>query len=76
MCALCRKEPCDCRCPNAPEPEPVKICARCEEGIFAGEKYFDSPDGPICEECMDGMKANEILEILGEKLDTAEQEVM
>ena len=74
MCALCLQTPCHPRCPNAPEREPIKTCVRCDEGILAGDKYFGSEDGSICEECMDGMKASEILELLGEELKTAEKE--
>lgn len=74
MCAICRKEPCDVRCPNAPDPEPIMICAQCEEGIFYGDKYYDSQEGPICKECMESMRGMDLLEILGEELSTAEQE--
>lgn len=74
MCALCRQNPCDNRCPNAPEPEPVMICSRCEEGIFAGEKYFESSDGPICEECLHDMSGTEVLELIGEEMKEAKED--
>ena len=72
MCSVCYQNPCHPRCPNAPEPKPVIVCVRCEEGIFAGDKYYESGEGPICEECMDGMRAGEILELFGEEMITAE----
>lgn len=68
MCAICRKEPCDSRCPNAPEPQPVTICIGCEEGIYPGEKYLDLPEGAICEECVGAMNGRELLEYLGQEL--------
>lgn len=75
MCAVCRQYPCHSRCPNAPEPEPIKICCQCEGGLFEGEKYFKSPDGPICEECLHDMNGTDLLEMLGETMKTVESEV-
>lgn len=73
MCEICKKTPCDPRCPNAPEPEPVKICALCGEGIYKGERYYGgSEDGPVCEDCLQSMTAEQILTMFGEKLETAE----
>lgn len=34
MCSVCLKIPCDSRCPNAPDQQPVMICAECKEGIY------------------------------------------
>lgn len=68
MCAICRSYPCVSRCPNAREPEPVYMCARCKEGIFEGEEYFDSARGTICMECMSEMTVSEVLELVGESL--------
>ena len=65
MCEICRQTPCNSRCPNAPEPEPVEKCLKCGE-------YFDGPDGPICENCMEDMSYSEVLEIIGEKMKVAE----
>lgn len=73
MCSLCLMTPCHPSCPNAPEPKPVMECAWCHEGIFAGDKYIDSPEGPICEECVDGMTVTEYMELIGEKFSTAEE---
>lgn len=74
MCAVCRNEPCDCRCPNAPDPEPIHNCVLCGCGIYRGDKYWDSPDGAICSACVKDMSAEEILEVLGEELKEAKGE--
>lgn len=74
MCALCRKEPCDSRCPNAPDPEPVYRCIVCGGGIFQGDRYWDSPDGAICDACVGGMSGKEVLEIMEEGLEEAREE--
>ena len=72
MCALCRKNPCDSRCPNAPEPKPVTICMSCGEGIYPGGRYLDLPEGEICESCVSNMSGIDVLEHLGEELCVAE----
>lgn len=72
MCEICRQTPCNSRCPNAPEPEPVKTCVKCGEGIYQGDEYFDGSDGPVCKECMEDMSYWEVLEIIGEKMTVAE----
>lgn len=74
MCSVCLQSPCSSRCPNASEPEPVYMCIKCNEGIFSGDKYFDSYLGPICEDCLDDMTVKECLEYVGETLSTAEKE--
>ena len=50
MCAECGMNPCHPRCPNAPEPVPVHECVKCGYGIMVGDKFWDSPEGKICEE--------------------------
>ena len=74
MCSVCMSNPCHPRCPNAPEPEPVYTCNKCGYGIFDGDTFFDGPEGYICEECLDDMTSDEILEMFGEKLQTAQKE--
>lgn len=74
MCSVCLKTPCDSRCPNAPEPKPIYVCEKCGCGIFPGEKFFDGPEGYICEDCIDDMTSKEILEMLGENFRIAEKE--
>lgn len=73
MCALCMKEPCDSRCPNASEPKSITICISCEEGIYSGDKYLDLPKGAICESCVDSMRGRELLEYLEEELCVAHE---
>lgn len=71
MCNVCRQIPCHPRCPNASEPTPVHVCKKCGYGIYTGVKYFKSEDKYICEECIDEMSAEEILELCGESLQEA-----
>ena len=71
MCSVCMKTPCDSRCPNADEPVAIYYCSKCKEGIFEGYKYFDAGSLKICEDCFDDMLPIEILELLGERLETA-----
>lgn len=59
-------------CPNAPDPEPVYTCIECGEGIFPRDKYFDSEDGPICEECMSQKTLDQLLELFDESMSEAE----
>ena len=72
MCRICGSTPCNSRCPNAPDPEPIKICSECGEGIYEGEEYFDSDFGPICKDCMADKSLTELLEVFGEKMTVAE----
>lgn len=74
MCAICRKSPCDSRCPNAEEPRAVHTCRRCEEPIYEGDDYMDTPEGPVCKDCIEGMSVIEFCELIGESFKTAEKE--
>lgn len=74
MCAMCGSYPCMNRCPNAPEPVPVHKCSKCGYGIMDGEKYYDGPKGPICEDCIEDMTVKEFMELIGETFSTAEKE--
>lgn len=71
MCMVCRQSPCHSRCPNAPEPVAKYECCECYEGIYEGDKYFDGPEGYICENCLDDKTAREVLELLDEQLKIA-----
>lgn len=71
MCSVCMSVHCHPRCPNAPEPTAVFRCSKCGEGILDGDRYFDSSDGKICEECLDDMTTGEFLGLFGERLATA-----
>lgn len=71
MCVMCLKTPCDPRCPNAPESAGKFKCCECGYPIFEDEKYFDSENGAICEECLEKKTAKEIIELCGETLTVA-----
>lgn len=64
MYSICLKNPCDSRCPNAPESKPIEICSECGEGIYEGDEYFDSFSGPICKECMEDKSLTELWRFL------------
>lgn len=66
MCDVCRQIPCHPRCPNAPEPTAVLMCARCNSGIYAGDRYHNSEGGVLCMECIDDMSARDYMEFIGE----------
>lgn len=74
MCDLCLSIPCHPRCPNAPEPAAVYSCCECGGGIQNGGKYYDSPEGYICEDCIEDMTVREFMELIGETFSTAEKE--
>lgn len=73
MCSVCRKNPCDPRCPNAEEPKPEFYCELCGRPVYGGDEYFETPiDGAkICVECVCNMDALEVLEMCNESLKTA-----
>lgn len=74
MCDICRRSPCDSRCPNAPEPKRVYVCSRCGEGVYAGDRFLREPDGDIlCEICLDNMDNDELLHELGLSTEIAEE---
>lgn len=74
MCAMCGNYPCVSRCPNASEPKPVFECVKCGEGIFEEDKYYDSPEGYICKDCVEDMTVSEFMEMIGETFSTAKKE--
>ena len=71
MCEICGQNPCHPRCPNAPEPKEVHICSECLEGIYPGDRFYESCGSYVCEECLKGMTIDEIFELLGESLEEA-----
>lgn len=73
MCSVCLQNPCDSRCPNAPEPKPVCLCSECNEGIYEGDKYLEGVNGPVCTTCLSDMTTTEIIELCGEELSAAER---
>ena len=42
MCEICRRTPCDCRCPNAEVVEPYTIgtCENCDGSIYSNNTYW------------------------------------
>ena len=74
MCSMCLSTPCHPRCPNAPGPVPVLECAACHEGIFEGEKYLKTEEGPMCEDCVEELSVTDLMELVGVEFSTAEKE--
>lgn len=72
MCNICLRNPCDARCPNSEDPEPLYSCGICGEGIFDGDHFYDSPEGYICEQCITDMTVTEFMELIGETFKIAE----
>lgn len=71
MCYICNQSPCHPRCPNAEQAKAVHECITCNDGIFEGDHYFDSPAGPVCEWCISRMTAMEMMELTGETMSEA-----
>ena len=68
MCDICRKNPCDSRCPNADEPKFNHYCSSCGEGISEGEEYVENDNGEyihyVCP------TARELVQFLGYEIQT------
>lgn len=67
MCSICRKYPCDSRCPNA-EIVMVYTCFNCGRAIFSGEECLDLSDyqhGVICSDCLDEMSSSDWMDVIG-----------
>ena len=52
ICEICRRNLCDPRCPNAPEPPAIYECTLCREAIREGDYFYKIDDLPYCEECI------------------------
>lgn len=52
MCECCRQNPCDSRCPYAPEPEVFGVCSECNNDIYDGEDALVLDDIILCEDCV------------------------
>lgn len=72
MCEICRKSPCDSRCPNADSPIITK-CDWCREDIYAGEEYIDD-NVTLCADCVKEKSALELLNFMGVQLSVAGEE--
>lgn len=74
MCYICRKTPCDCRCPNYIPPKTAYHCSICGERIYEGEEYIENDNGDYRHyDCFFGMK--DLLEWLGYEIKTMEEDV-
>ncbi len=74
MCEICRRSPCDARCPNAPEPRAIYKCAYCGEGITNGEKYLEYNGKYYHLDCIEEMSSDEIAKMFGCSVETADED--
>ena len=52
---------------------PVHYCSRCEEGIYAGERFFETYEAQyVCEICYDDMTKSELFKAVGAEFKRAE----
>lgn len=75
MCDICRKTPCDPRCPNAPEESELTSirCEECNRMLERGERYARSWDGYCtCERCLRKMPLEDILDVFSLDLKEAD----
>lgn len=57
MCEICKKNPCDYRCPNYTSSKAIKHCVICEEGIQNGEEYIENYRNEFVHfECIRGIR--------------------
>lgn len=57
MCEICRKNPCDFRCPNYKKRKSDYYCSICGEGIISGEEYVRNENGDyVHEDCIPGCR--------------------
>lgn len=57
MCEICKKNPCDCRCPNYISSKARKHCVICEEGIQNEEEYIENYRNEFVHfECVRGIR--------------------
>lgn len=73
MCSICRKNPCDCRCPNYTPLKTRYHCSICNDGIYDGEEYIENDIGEYAHwECVDYGK--DLAKFLGYEIKTMEDE--
>ena len=57
MCEICRKNPCDCRCPNYSSRKNFRYCSVCNEEIQNREEYIENFHGDYIHfECIQGIR--------------------
>ena len=74
MCSVCMSTPCNSRCPNAPDPEPVAVCKSCTNDILPGDEYAVINGDCYCEDCLDNMPTSALVTLLGGEWKTASEE--
>lgn len=63
MCEICWSNPCDPRCPNAPEEPVAFLCSNCGGDIRHGDEYYEINDERWCYDCVsDAHRYAEVLE--------------
>ena len=73
MCEICRKSPCDYRCPNYEPPKVSCHCSICGAGIYDEEKYIETLDGYyIHYDC--AFEIDELINFLGLEVKTMKSE--
>lgn len=73
MCKECGHYKCTGGCPNY-EPKVFDYCEKCGEAIHAGDNYLNGLDGFYCEECIEDMTKEELIELLGFEMKAARVE--
>jgi hypothetical protein len=73
ICSLCLKSHTySSGCPfEENEAEAVMTCSDCKGDICDGDRYVDSDEGPVCENCLEEMTSVEALEFVGYKFNFA-----
>ena len=74
MCAICRRSPCDPRCPNAPDPPTVYTCEECGEGILVGDEFAEIGDRQYHIDCLESLSTRELLKMFDVETQFAEVE--
>jgi len=70
MCEICRQTPCHSRCPQT-DVRAACFCRNCYAGIWPGQEFYQSAQGPVCMECISEMTVRDVIRMVGEKLDIA-----
>lgn len=52
MCDVCRRSPCDSRCPNAPDSPKFGVCSVCDADILDGDDYYNIDGEYWCADCI------------------------
>ena len=74
MCNECHHSPCHPRCPNAPEPPPVHVCAYCDESVLVGDEFVEIDGSYYHLDCVSDMGTKELLKLFEVAVSTAEME--